>query len=97
MRKIILVALFCTPFVVFGATKTIMDVAKMITTYINMAIAVMITAGVAIFMGSAVKTMGSSREGHEELKRVLGWGVLALFVMVSVWGLVALVKNTISI
>lgn len=88
---------FFLPTLSFAAGKTVMDIAKMLTTYINMVIALMITAGLVIFLFSALKGFGSSGEGKSEFKRVLIWGVIALFVMVSVWGLVTLIKNTIAI
>ena len=95
MKRVALFLLFATPLLSFAATKTIMDFAKQVTTIINMAIAVLITAAIAIFFGAIVRNFSSVSEDKAEMKRMIAWGVLAIFCMVSVWGLVALIQNSI--
>lgn len=35
-----------------------------------------------------------SAEGREEGKKVMLWGIVALFVLLSIWGIIALAQNT---
>lgn len=37
---------------------------------------------------------GADKEGKEQGRNFMIWGIIGLTVMVSIWGLVALVKNT---
>ncbi|PIP86613.1 hypothetical protein COV42_00230 [Candidatus Campbellbacteria bacterium CG11_big_fil_rev_8_21_14_0_20_44_21] len=45
--------------------------------------------GIALF----IRNTGGGKE-KEEAKSIMLWGIIALFVMVSVWGIVGLLKRT---
>jgi uncharacterized membrane protein YjfL (UPF0719 family) len=62
-----------------------------------MVIAVMISLAVVLYFMGAVVKMQSLTHDQKALREYLLWGVLAIFVMVSIWGIVALVKNSIAI
>jgi hypothetical protein len=52
---------------------------------------VMFTYGVLVFMFS------EGGEKKEEGKQYMLWGIIGIFVMVSVWGIVAAIKNTFNL
>lgn len=44
-----------------------------------------------------IKDGASSDKAAEEGKRIMLWGIVGLFVAVSVWGIVSLIKNELGI
>jgi hypothetical protein len=42
-----------------------------------------------------VKYIWGAGQGRDEGKAIMVWGVVAIFVMVSIWGLVNILKKTI--
>ena len=62
---------------------------------LNAGIGAAIILGLVIyFYGIASSLTSVSSEGIGKLRTHLLWGLLALFLMVSVWGILALVRNT---
>ena len=58
----------------------------------------LILAALVLFMFGVVKTFfWNSGAGKEEGKFFILWGIVALFVMVSVWGLVNVLRGTFSL
>jgi hypothetical protein len=62
---------------------------------INLAIPVLVALGVLFFIWGLVQFIFASGDesAKDEGKRKMIWGVIALFVIVSVWGLVALLNQ----
>ncbi len=62
-------------------------------------IPLLMTLALVAFMWGAVQFILNAEDSQkrEEGKSFLVWGIIALFVMVSVWGLVAIISNTFSI
>lgn len=62
----------------------------------NWAVTLLITAGIVIYFWGAVKHIldhgGSEDSG--EMRKFLMTGLLVLFVMVSIWGILSLLQNT---
>ena len=70
-----------------------------VTYLINPAILVIFTAGFFMFVWGLVQfLMGIADEArgnaHEEGKKHMLWGVVGMFVMASVYGIIALLDNT---
>lgn len=92
-------ALPFAPFVAFGAsavdvgyfTQLITAVQGIITTLVPLVIAL----GLLFFIWGLVQFIFASGDeaAKDEGKRKMIWGVVALFVIVSVWGLVALLNQ----
>lgn len=63
---------------------------------LTIVIPLLITMAVVIFLYGISVYMSKSGDvsAREESKRYMVWGVVGLFVMVSVWGLVAVIDNT---
>ncbi len=59
---------------------------------------VMVLALLYFFWGLAKFILAAGNEGAKaEGKNIMIWGVVALFVMVSVWGLVAFLQDTFGV
>ncbi len=105
MRTIIKKALYFAPFaplVAFGAAT---NVATNITYFdtivdsiggiISTLIPIVVALGILFFIWGLVQFIFASGDeaAKDEGKRKMIWGVVALFVIVSVWGLVALLNQ----
>ena len=67
----------------------------MAITLINGGIGIALILGIVIyFYGVATSIPKFKTDDAERLRAHFVWGILALFVMFSVWGILALVRNT---
>jgi len=63
---------------------------------LNPIIGVLIVLATVVFLWGIVKYLsaGGDAEKLKEARNFIVWGIVGLFVMLSVWGLVALINNT---
>ncbi|MDP6388036.1 MAG: hypothetical protein QGG63_02070 [Candidatus Pacebacteria bacterium] len=99
MKKFaILSILALAPMVAFAAT-TLGNVLEDIGNLIGLATPIIVGLALLAFFVGLVKLIFSA--GNEEEKKkskgIMIWGIIALFVMVSVWGLVNLLGDTFDI
>ncbi len=67
---------------------------------INTAIAVVIGIALVGFFWGLVKfifKLGGDEKAVDDGKRIMKWGLIALFVMVSVWGIVRFMEEALSL
>ena len=101
MKKIAVVfsvlslSMLATP--VFAASPTNFKdlVDFLITGLIRPLVPLLIGLAVVVFIYGVLKTMLSEGgEKKEEGKQFMFWGIIGIFVMVSVWGLVSILQGT---
>ena len=73
------------------------DVIATVGGLINLLVPVVISAAVLFFLYGLAVYMWSVGDKKEDGKDMMIWGVIALFVMVSVWGLVNLLGDTFNL
>src|SRR3989344_8697610 len=84
-----------TPSVVLAAPRTFAELSNLIVLLLNNATAVLIVAGIVIyFYGVSTNILKFSNEGGEKPRAYFIWGIVVLFVMVSIWGIVRLLQET---
>ncbi len=68
------------------------------TYVVDPAMLLLFTAGFVVFMYGLVVFLWHLKDGHghEEGVNHMLWGVLGMFIMVSVWGIISLIINTIG-
>jgi hypothetical protein len=97
LRKVAFVLPFA-PFVAFGAAVDLGYFTTFLTALqgiINTLVPLVIALGLLFFIWGLVQFIFASGDeaAKDEGKRKMIWGVVALFVIVSVWGLVALLNQ----
>jgi uncharacterized membrane protein len=103
MKYLYTLLAFVTPVIVFAAddTKTIKGIVIMIKDFVGtLLIPLLITLALAAFFWNIVKSIyksGEKADAVKEGKMMLLWGVVALFVMISVWGLVGVIADTLGL
>lgn len=78
-----------------GGLMGLLDMANQL---INRLIPFVITLALLVFLWGILKYVFSSDgEGRTEAKGYMIWGIIGLFVMVSVWGLVNILVRSLSL
>ena len=78
-----------------GGLMGLLDMANQL---INRLIPFIITLALLVFLWGILKYVFSSdAEGRGEAKGYMIWGIIGLFVMVSVWGLVNILVRSLSL
>ncbi len=96
-RLFLSLTLLLVPSFVLAAAKTVMDLAAWAVTIMNMATALLITTAIVIYFWGIVYNFNSISNDKAKMRSFLGWGVFAIFVMVSIWGIVSMIKSSILI
>jgi len=66
--------------------------------FINIIIPILISAAVLVFIWGVIGyVLGGSEEAKDEGKKRMLYGLIGLLVIVSIWGIVSIVKNTFGI
>ena len=95
MQRLIPFILLFTPLITLAAPRTFSELADLVTNLINGGIGIALILGIVVyFYGIAVSIPKTSEGDVERIKAHFFWGILALFIMFSVWGIVALIRNT---
>lgn len=85
------------PFVAFAAPRTFAELAAYLGGIMNSAIGVLITAALVFYFWGAAQhllKMESGEGASPEFRKFLLMGVVVIFVMVSVWGILEILRNT---
>ncbi len=101
MKKIktfIPIGLLFTPALAFAATD-FDSLVTLIISMLNQVIKVLVAVAVVIFLYGVVKYVvsGGDEEKKSAARNTIIYGVIGLFVMVSVWGLVGILSNTFNL
>lgn len=77
-------------------TDTFRDLVGVFLDILNSVVALIVALAVVTFIWGVLKyiTAGESEEKIREGRNYIIFGIIGIFVMVSVWGLVALLVNT---
>ncbi len=72
---------------------------KIISAFINPAIALVVAAGLMVFIFGVVEylyALNVKGEGSEEGKKHMLWGLIGLFIMFAAWGIIKIIDNTLG-
>ncbi len=94
-------SLFLTPALVLAANdsgSSIFRFIGMFETLISKLIPIVIGLAVLAFLWGVLKyVVAKDEDAQKEARGVMLYGIIALFVMVSVWGLVGILRDTLSL
>lgn len=103
MKKFLYAAVsFLFPVVAFAQTLNFEQLNTPITSLgniINRLIPLIIGAAVLVFLWGVLNYVisGDDADKRADARWFMVWGIVALFVMVSVWGLVRILQNTLGV
>ncbi len=93
-RIILSLLIATTPALAYAASDTLMTIAQSVSSYIDSAVLLLIAFGIVVYFYGLMMNISSTEKGQQKRKDLYIWGIVVLFVMVSIWGIVALLKNT---
>ena len=93
--------LLVTPSVAFAVTtpRTFKELVAMILHYISIVVPFIITLAVVYYMWIGLQGMRKSQEGKidPDWPKTMAMGVLAIFLMVSIWGILQLLLSVFGV
>jgi fumarate reductase subunit D len=90
---IVLVSIF--PTMVFAANLNVFGLFAMSQSFIAVVLKFLIAIAVLWFVWNVFKyTIYTDEIKTKEARDAMIWGIIAIFVMVSIWGLVSILQNT---
>lgn len=100
MRKsnilVLAIATLLFPAAASAAPRTFNELANLIVTILDTGTGLLILAGIVVyFWGISTNILKMKDEGSQAFKAYFVWGIITLFVMFSIWGIIELLQNTI--
>ena len=82
----------------FAGAATLLDTLALANTFLNALIGLFITLAIVVFFWGLVKYLVSiGGEEKSEGLQIMFYGVIAIFVMVSIWGIIRLLQSTFKV
>ena len=91
-----IIVLLLLPTVAFAALTGVKDLITSVEGLINPLITLAVGLALVAFLWGLAKfifRLGGDEKAVEDGKRIMKWGLIALFVMVSVWGIIELIQQ----
>ncbi|MEK7093148.1 MAG: hypothetical protein AAB927_01555, partial [Patescibacteria group bacterium] len=89
------VALLLLPTVALAsAPRTFEELANLIVEILDGGVGLLVLTGIVIyFYGVSTNILKMSDEGGQKARAYFIWGIIVIFVMVSIWGILDLLQN----
>lgn len=98
MKKYVIAALTFAPAIAFAQSLGNLEtLLRSIGRLIDIALPIVVAIALLAFFYGIVKFIFAGDEGKKEGQQLMIWGLVGLFVMVSVWGLVRFIGNALGI
>lgn len=83
---------------VLASAQTISDTLIFLSVILNGIIGLFITLAIVVFFWGLIKYLWSmGPEDAQEGVKTMFWGVVAIFVMVSIWGIIQLLQRSLRV
>ena len=100
MRKIIgssVLALSTLALPALAGAQTLLNTLALANTFLNALIGLFITLAIVVFFWGLIKYLVNAGEEKAEGLQIMFYGVVAIFVMVSIWGIIKLLQSTFQV
>ncbi len=75
----------------------VLDTLYTISRILNGLVGIIVTIAIIVFFWGLVRYLTDVGEAKQEGLKTMFYGVIAIFVMVSIWGIIHLVQNTFGV
>jgi len=98
MKKIITGAFLAFVPVLAMAQTTIFSILGVVKNFLDIAIPILITAALAYFIFGIIKyVVAADADDKAKARDIVVRGILGLFIIVSVWGLIGIIQSTFGV
>lgn len=80
-----------------AAAATLQDTIKIVSDLINMVVPIIISLAIVFFLWGLLQYMTKAGDEKTAARDQMLWGIIAIAVMVSIWGLVGILRNTFNV
>jgi len=95
LRALPLALLLLPTVALASAPRTFEELANLTVEILDGGVGLLVLAGIVIyFYGVSTNILKMSDEGGKTARAYFLWGILVIFVMVSIWGILDLLQNT---
>ncbi|OGG70571.1 hypothetical protein A3F27_02955 [Candidatus Kaiserbacteria bacterium RIFCSPHIGHO2_12_FULL_53_13] len=95
IRSLITYAVLLVPAVALAAPRTWSELVDSLVSLMNYGVATLVALAIALyFYGISSNILKLGENEPEKKKAYFFWGIIILFVMVSVWGILRIVRYT---
>lgn len=88
---------YALPVIALAQTQNILGVLDFFQRFFNGLIGFMITFAIVVFFWGMIQYLWQVGEEKSKGLQTMMWGVIAIFVMVSIWGIIRLIQNTFGV
>ncbi len=100
MRKIIVssaLALFAVVLPAVTSAQTLFDTLGVFNAFLSGMIGIFVTLAIVVFFWGLIRYLVNAGEEKAEGLQLMFYGVIAIFVMVSIWGIIRLLQSTFQV
>ena len=80
-----------------ASAATLLDTLALFNTFLNAMIGLFITLAIVVFFWGLIKYLMNVSEEKQEGLQIMFYGVIAIFIMVSIWGIIRLLQSTFKV
>ena len=80
-----------------AAAATLADTFKTVSDLINMLVPIILALAIVFFLWGVLMYVTKAGEEKDAARDQMLWGIIAIAVMVSIWGLVGILRNTFQV
>lgn len=80
-----------------ASAQTLLDTLALANTFLNAAIGLFITLAIVVFFWGLITYLTNVGEEKQKGLSTMFYGVVAIFVMVSIWGIIRLLQSTFKV
>lgn len=81
-----------------SSAATLLNTLALVNTFLNALIGLFVTLAIVVFFWGLIKYLvGEGSEGKTAGLKIMFMGVVTIFVMVSIWGIIRLLQSTFSV
>ena len=80
---------------VLASAQTLLNTLALVSTFLNSLVYLFITCAIVVFFWGLIKyLLGEGQEGKAKGLQIMLMGIVTIFVMVSIWGIIRLLQST---
>lgn len=80
-----------------ASAATLLNTLALVNTFLNALVGLFITLAIVVFFWGLIKYLMAVGDEKSAGLQIMFYGVLAIFVMVSIWGIIRLLQSTFSV
>ncbi len=95
-KNLVVIALLTLPSTTF-AQNVVSNLISNVSQWVARLLPILTGLALLFFIWTAIQVIRAEGDKRDEAKKSLGWGIIALFAVISIWGLVIALQRVLGI